>query len=53
MRNMFNGTFFPAGVGLVMNLRWTWVNFVASVLINRLRLRLRFLINIQQVEVLV
>ena len=38
-----------------MNLRWTWVNFVASVLINRLRLRLRlrFLINIQQVEVLV
>ena len=45
--------FFPAGVGLVMNLRWTWVNFVASVLINRLELRLRFLINIQQVEVLV
>ena len=40
---------------MVMNLRWTWVNFVASVLINRLRLRLRlrFLINIQQVEVLV
>ena len=40
---------------MVMNLRWTWVNFVASALINRLRLRLRlrFLINIQQVEVLV
>ena len=26
-----------AGEGLAMNLRWTWVNFVSSLLINRLR----------------
>ena len=29
--------FFSAGEGLAMNLRWTWVNFVCSLLINRLR----------------
>ena len=29
--------FFAAGIGLAMNWRWTWVNFIASLFINRLR----------------
>ena len=29
--------FYAAGTGLAMNWRWTWVNFVASLFINRLR----------------